>query len=62
MDVFKREELESLRASGAAEDYEEREQLLTDCFELTERHAQQKADKTEKKNEMLSAVKLRLLT
>ncbi|ETK81055.1 hypothetical protein L915_13413 [Phytophthora nicotianae] len=49
MDVFKREELESLRASGAAEDYEEREQLLTDCFELTERHAQQKADKTEKK-------------
>ncbi|ETI40962.1 hypothetical protein F443_13759 [Phytophthora nicotianae P1569] len=51
MDVFKREELESLRASGAAEDYEEREQLLTDCFELTERHAQQKADKTEKKRD-----------
>ncbi|GMF49375.1 unnamed protein product [Phytophthora fragariaefolia] len=29
VEVFKREELESLRASGAAEDYEEREQLLT---------------------------------
>ncbi|KAF4039907.1 hypothetical protein GN244_ATG07853 [Phytophthora infestans] len=48
MEVFKREELESLRASGTTEDYEEREQLLTDCFELTEGHAQQKADKTEK--------------
>ncbi|EEY57461.1 uncharacterized protein PITG_00010 [Phytophthora infestans T30-4] len=34
MEVFKREELESLRASGTTEDYEEREQLLTDCFEL----------------------------
>ncbi|KAI9988793.1 hypothetical protein PInf_022377 [Phytophthora infestans] len=30
MEVFKREELESLRASGTTEDYEEREQLLTD--------------------------------
>ncbi|KAF4031844.1 hypothetical protein GN244_ATG16361 [Phytophthora infestans] len=47
--IYKREELESLRASGTTEDYEEREQLLTDCFALTEGHAQQKA-KLKKKN------------
>ncbi|KAG1686709.1 hypothetical protein DVH05_028685 [Phytophthora capsici] len=46
--VFCRDELESLRASGSAEDYEEREQLLTDCMTLYNEHAQAKADKTEK--------------
>eukprot|EP00644_Phytophthora_capsici_P007430 jgi/Phyca11/112118/e_gw1.21.540.1 len=34
LDVFRRDELESLRASGSAEDFEEREQLLTDCMAL----------------------------
>ncbi|KAI9982656.1 hypothetical protein PInf_008633 [Phytophthora infestans] len=45
LQVFRRDELESLRASGSAEVYEEREQLLTDRMTL---HAQAKADKTEK--------------
>ncbi|GMF12415.1 unnamed protein product [Phytophthora lilii] len=34
LEVFRRNELDSLRASGSAEDYEEREQLLTDCMTL----------------------------
>ncbi|ETN16138.1 hypothetical protein PPTG_06351 [Phytophthora nicotianae INRA-310] len=41
-DAFRREEKESLRASGTSEEYTEREQLLTDRTEL------EKADKTEK--------------
>ncbi|KAF4040641.1 hypothetical protein GN244_ATG07152 [Phytophthora infestans] len=48
LEVFRRDVLESLRASGSAEDYEEREQLLTDCMTLYNEHAQVKADKTEK--------------
>ncbi|KAI9982484.1 hypothetical protein PInf_008439 [Phytophthora infestans] len=48
LEVFRRDELESLRASGSAEDYEEREQLLTDYMTLYNEHAQVKADKTEK--------------
>ncbi|KAF4029814.1 hypothetical protein GN244_ATG18459 [Phytophthora infestans] len=44
LEVFRRDVLESLRAS----DYEEREQLLTDCMTLYNEHAQVKADKTEK--------------
>ncbi|GMF51004.1 unnamed protein product [Phytophthora fragariaefolia] len=42
LDAFRREELQSLRASGTAEDYEEREQLLTGIISL------KKVDKTEK--------------
>ncbi|ETM00102.1 hypothetical protein L917_03142, partial [Phytophthora nicotianae] len=34
LEVFRRDELDSLRASGSAEDYEEREQLLTGCMTL----------------------------
>ncbi|KAF4038908.1 hypothetical protein GN244_ATG08890 [Phytophthora infestans] len=45
LEVFRRDELESLRASGSAEDYEEREQLMIDFMTL---HAQAKAGKTEK--------------
>ncbi|ETN14304.1 hypothetical protein PPTG_07932 [Phytophthora nicotianae INRA-310] len=48
LDVFRRDELESLRASGTAEDFEEREQLLTDCMALVDECLQAKADKTEK--------------
>eukprot|EP00644_Phytophthora_capsici_P009805 jgi/Phyca11/131593/e_gw1.108.36.1 len=44
MEVFKREELESLRASGTTEAYEEREQLLTDCFELADKTEKEKRD------------------
>ncbi|ETO82409.1 hypothetical protein F444_03447 [Phytophthora nicotianae P1976] len=48
LDVFRRDDLESLRASGTAEDFEEREQLLTDCMALVDECLQAKADKTEK--------------
>ncbi|KAF4035468.1 hypothetical protein GN244_ATG12537 [Phytophthora infestans] len=48
LQVFRRDELESLRASGSAEVYEECEQLLTDRMTLYNEHAQAKADKTEK--------------
>ncbi|KAG3142027.1 hypothetical protein PI126_g15238 [Phytophthora idaei] len=34
LDTFRREEMESLRASGTAEEYSEREQLLMGCLEL----------------------------
>ncbi|KAI9993384.1 hypothetical protein PInf_015465 [Phytophthora infestans] len=56
LEVFRRDELESLRASGSAKDYEEREQLLTDCMTLYNEHAQVKADKTERRKERLSVV------
>ncbi|KAF1790744.1 hypothetical protein GQ600_22556 [Phytophthora cactorum] len=44
LDAFRREEMESLRASGTTEDFTEREQLLTDIASL------EKADKTKKKS------------
>lgn len=34
METFRREEMDSLRASGTVEEYSEREQLLTDCKSL----------------------------
>ncbi|ETN04913.1 hypothetical protein F441_14172 [Phytophthora nicotianae CJ01A1] len=43
LDTFRREEMKSLRVSGTAEEYREREQLLTDCLEL------EKANKKKRK-------------
>ncbi|KAI8840887.1 hypothetical protein BC829DRAFT_420724 [Chytridium lagenaria] len=48
VDSFKKEEMDSLRASGTDEEYEERERLLTDILEMMEFHELEKAEKNEK--------------
>ncbi|KAF1782671.1 hypothetical protein GQ600_25719 [Phytophthora cactorum] len=42
LDTFRREEMESLRASGTAEEYREREQLLMGCLELEKTEKEKK--------------------
>ncbi|KAI8830976.1 hypothetical protein BC829DRAFT_423334 [Chytridium lagenaria] len=48
VDSFKKEEMDSLRASGTDEEYEEKERLLTDILEMMEFHDLEKAEKNEK--------------
>ncbi|KAG6961440.1 hypothetical protein JG688_00009085 [Phytophthora aleatoria] len=54
LDTFRREEMESLRASGTAEEYREREQLLMGCLELVMYRRKQKEKKEAARREAAS--------
>ncbi|KAJ3096003.1 hypothetical protein HDU96_000923 [Phlyctochytrium bullatum] len=45
---FKQEEMESLKASGTEEEYDERAQLLTEIVDLMREHEEGKKERTEK--------------
>ncbi|KAJ3028475.1 UNVERIFIED_CONTAM: hypothetical protein HDU68_001622 [Siphonaria sp. JEL0065] len=47
---FKQDEMDSLRASGTEEEFNEREQLLTDIIELMQEAIDSKADKKRKRD------------
>ncbi|KAJ3236314.1 hypothetical protein HDU81_010903 [Chytriomyces hyalinus] len=51
MDVFRKEELDALKASGTAEEYGQREQLLTDLAGRMEEAEDERRDRRDKKLE-----------